>query len=35
MHIVSYSKSFARIQDAVSNVRALAVIGAFFEVKLA
>jgi hypothetical protein len=34
MHIVSYSKSFANIKDAMSNVRALAVIGVFFEVKL-
>jgi hypothetical protein len=33
MHVVSYSKSFAAIKDAMPNVRGLAVIGVFFEVK--
>jgi hypothetical protein len=33
MHIVAYSSRFPNISAAMPNTRALAVIGAFFEVK--
>jgi hypothetical protein len=32
--MVTYSNWFSNIGDAISNTRALAVVGAFFEVKV-
>jgi hypothetical protein len=34
MHVVTYSNYFSNIGEAVTNTRALAVVGAFFEVNL-
>lgn len=34
MHIVTYSSLFLNLPEAVSNTRALAVVGVFFEVRL-
>ena len=33
MHIVSYSSWYSNIGEAMTNTRALAVVGVFFEVK--
>jgi hypothetical protein len=33
MHVVSYSSWYPTIREAMSNTRALAVVGVFFEVK--
>jgi hypothetical protein len=33
MHIVTYSSWFSNLTEAMTNTRALAVVGVFFEVK--